>query len=71
MKSSLLPGGTVLLGLAAALTFLGVGYALFSDALRISGAVATGSVNAGVIAMALGAVAAVAALVYGLLPVLR
>jgi hypothetical protein len=46
MKRSLAPGGVVLIGAAVALALLGVGYGLWSDTLRISGAVATGSVNA-------------------------
>ena len=46
MKRGLVPGGAVLMGLVVALAMLGVGYGLFSDTLRISGAVATGSVNA-------------------------
>ena len=46
MKRGLVPGGAVLMGVVVSLAFLGVGYGLFSDTLRISGAVATGSVNA-------------------------
>ena len=46
MKRGLVPGGAVLMGLVISLAFLGVGYGLWADTLRISGAVATGSVNA-------------------------
>src|SRR5690606_32836389 len=47
MKRGLIPGGSaVVMGLIISLAFLGVGYGLWSDTLRISGAVATGSVNA-------------------------
>jgi hypothetical protein len=47
MKRGLVPGGAVFLGLIVSLAALGVGYGLFSDTLRINGAVVTGSVNAG------------------------
>ena len=46
MKRGLLPGGAIFLGLIISLAALGVGYGLFSDTLRISGAVVTGAVNA-------------------------
>jgi hypothetical protein len=46
MKRGLAPAGVAFMGLAVALAILGVGYGLWSDTLRISGAVATGSVNA-------------------------
>lgn len=46
MKPLAVPGGAVLMGLVVALAFLGVGYGLFADTLRINGAVSTGSVNA-------------------------
>ena len=46
MKRGLVPGGAVLMGLVVSLAFLGVGYGLFADTLRINGAVSTGSVNA-------------------------
>jgi hypothetical protein len=47
MKRGLVPGGAVFLGLIVSLAALGVGYGLFSDTLRINGAVVTGAVNAG------------------------
>jgi hypothetical protein len=40
------PAGVVFTGIIVALALIGVGYGLFADTLRISGAVATGSVNA-------------------------
>jgi hypothetical protein len=46
MKRGLVPGGAVFLGLIISLAALGIGYGLFSDTLRISGAVVTGAVNA-------------------------
>ena len=46
MKRGLVPGGAVLMGLAVSLAFIGVGYGLWADTLRINGAVSTGSVNA-------------------------
>ena len=46
MKRGLVPGGAVFMGLVVSLAFLGVGYGLWSDTLRISGAVSTGAVNA-------------------------
>ena len=46
MKRGLVPGGAVFMGLIVSLAFLGVGYGLFADTLRISGAVNTGAVNA-------------------------
>ncbi len=47
MKRGLMPSGAIFLGLIISLAALGVGYGLFSDTLRINGAVVTGSVNAG------------------------
>jgi hypothetical protein len=46
MKIGLVPGGALFMGLVVSLAVLGVGYGLWSDTLRISGAVSTGSVNA-------------------------
>lgn len=46
MKRGLVPGGAVLMGLVVSLAFIGVGYGLWADTLRINGAVSTGSVNA-------------------------
>jgi hypothetical protein len=46
MKRGLVPGGAIFLGLVISLAALGVGYGLFTDTLRISGAVVTGAVNA-------------------------
>jgi hypothetical protein len=46
MKRGIAPAGVILMGIAVALAALGVGYGLWSDTLRISGAVATGSINA-------------------------
>ena len=46
MERGLVPGGAVLMGLVVSVAFLGVGYGLFADTLRINGAVSTGSVNA-------------------------
>ena len=47
MKRGLVPGGALFLGLIVSLALLGVGYGLWADTLRISGAVVTGAVNAG------------------------
>lgn len=46
MKRGLVPGGAVFMGLVISLAIMGVGYGLWSDTLRISGAVSTGAVNA-------------------------
>jgi hypothetical protein len=46
MKRGLAPAGVVFMGFAVALALLGIGYGLYSDTLRVSGAVATGSVDA-------------------------
>lgn len=46
MKKGLVPGGAIFMGLIVSLAILGIGYGLWSDTLRISGAVATGNVNA-------------------------
>ncbi len=46
MKRGLAPAGAVFMALTISLAILGVGYGLWSDTLRVSGAVNTGSVNA-------------------------
>ena len=46
MKRVIAPGGVIFMSVAVALALLGIGYGLWSDTLRISGAVATGSINA-------------------------
>ena len=46
MKRGIAPAGVVFMGFVVALGLIGVGYGLFTDTLRIAGAVATGSVDA-------------------------
>lgn len=47
MKAIVAPTGVVFMGFVVALALVGVGYGLWADTLRISGAAVTGSVNAG------------------------